>query len=207
MIRYLPILLMCSCSFFGIQNEETPKYKVLKSEGAYEIRAYDSYIIAKTTVEGNYKEASSKAFRILAGYIFGKNKKNESLNMTSPVQIKKSSVKLNMTAPVQISEKKSGFYSMSFVMPRKYTLDSLPKPLDESITFEQVETKIIATYTYSWFATDKRNKQKAKLLQNWIKAQTKYKAKSSFTYAGYNPPWTIPFLRKNEVMIELEESL
>ena len=95
------LFFLSSCSFFGIQNEEGPKYRILKKDGDFEIREYEPYIIAKTTVKGTYEEASGKAFKILAGYIFGKNKNDKKIAMTSPVEVKaKNSKKIIIGASV-----------------------------------------------------------------------------------------------------------
>lgn len=202
-IMSLIILFSQSCSIFGIQNEESPRYKVISSEGNIEIREYESYIVAKTTVKGNFKESQSKAFRILASYIFGKNISDEKIPMTAPVQMEKSSQKIAMTSPVMMQQNNQ-FHSMTFSMPSKYTLEDLPKPIDKRITIEEVPKKLIASIQFSWFISDKRNKENAEILKNWIEKQKKFEIISEYSYAGYNPPWTIPFLRKNEVHFEIK---
>ncbi len=198
----LPIL-MTSCSFFGIQNGEGPKYEVLVKEGHFEIRKYESYIIAKTTVKGSFDDSSGEAFRILAGYIFGKNKGKMKIAMTSPVEVEQKSVKIAMTSPVEMSQAGDS-YTMAFSMPSQYTMETLPKALDNRIVFKQVESRIVASHRYSWFSSQKKNNKKAKKLREWLKKNSQYKASKDYTYAGYNPPWTIPFLRRNEVHIELQ---
>jgi len=202
-ISLLLPLLITSCSFIGIQSEEGPKYKVLKKESQFEIRQYEPYIVAKTTVRGDFKESTRKAFRILAGYIFGKNKGEKKISMTSPVEIESSSSKIPMTSPVEMSYS-DGNYTMAFSMPSKYSIDTLPKPLDERIKFEEIPQKIIASHQYSWLSSKKRNDKKAEELRKWLKKQTNYKVLSNYRYAGYNPPWTIPFFRRNEVHILIE---
>jgi hypothetical protein len=197
-------VLATSCSLVGIQNEEGPKYKVIKNEGNFEIREYSSYIVAKTTIKGDYKNSSGKAFRILAGYIFGKNKTKQKIAMTSPVEVQESSTKIAMTSPVLMDEK-SGTFTMSFSMPSKYKLEDLPKPLDGSISFETVPKKIVAASRFSWFSGEEKRNKKVKELKAWIAKYPNYKPQETYTYAGYNPPWTIPFFRRNEVMVEVRE--
>jgi hypothetical protein len=199
----LSLLASTSCSLFGKQSEEGPQYKVLKKDGDYEIRKYESYIIAKTTVAGTYKEATSQGFRILANYIFGGNKSQKKISMTSPVQMQKDdSEKIAMTTPVQMQKQKSG-YTMTFFMPSEYKMKELPVPNDKRIEFEEVSSKIIASYQYTWYASEEKNSQNEKKLRRWLKKFKKYQAAPEFSSAGYNPPWTIPFFRRNEVHIEL----
>lgn len=198
------LFFLSSCSFFGIQNEEGPKYRILKKDGDFEIREYEPYIIAKTTVKGTYEEASGKAFKILAGYIFGKNKNDKKIAMTSPVEVKaKNSKKIAMTAPVEMrSEGKS--FTMAFSMPSKYTMKDLPRPEDDRVAFEKINSKIVAVHRFTWFLSEKRSEKKALELRKWLEQFKTYKTKKGYTFAGYNPPWTIPFLRRNEVFVELE---
>lgn len=197
-------VFMSSCSFFGIQNEEGPEYKILHKEGKFEVREYKPYIVAKTTVHGKFDKSSGKAFRILAGYIFGKNKKSSKISMTNPVEIEKKSTTIAMTSPVEMSQN-GDKYSMKFSMPSKYNnLEDLPEPLDDRIIFEKVESRLMATHQFSWLSSQEKNDQKAKELSEWLKKYKQYEISGQYSYAGYNPPWTIPFLRRNEVHIKLK---
>lgn len=197
------LLPLTSCSLFGIQNEESPKYKILHKEDQFEIREYSSYIVAKTTVKADFDDASGKAFRILAGYIFGKNEGDQKISMTSPVEMNSKSEKIAMTSPVQM-QKNAKSYTMAFSMPSKYTMETLPKPLDKRIIFEKVEAKLIASHEFSWLSSQEKNDKKAAELKDWMKKFSEYRINSTYSYAGYNPPWTIPFLRRNEVHFELK---
>jgi len=127
-------ILSFGCSVFGVRTEETPKYEVLQSEGNKEIRSYSSYIVAMTKVKGEFKEAQSEAFRILAGYIFGKNEKKQKLSMTAPVVQGKSveSERLAMMAPVVQSSTAEG-WTMTFIMPSEYKMEDLPEPKDKRV--------------------------------------------------------------------------
>jgi len=204
LIALLSLLNFSSCSLIGIQNEEGPKYKVLDRQANFEIRKYRPYIVAETSVEGDYDESSGDAFRILAGYIFGKNKGNNKLSMTSPVESKKETSKIAMTSPVTMNQSGNKF-TMSFSMPSKYTLKQLPEPLDSRIKFREIKEKLVAVHRFSWLSSKDKNDKKAKELREWLKKSDKYTYKSTYSYAGYNPPWTIPFLRRNEVLILLQE--
>ncbi len=204
MTALFTLLSFSSCSVFGIQNEESPKYKVLEKKGEFEIREYSPYIIAKITVKGDYDESSGQAFKILAGYIFGKNKGENKISMTSPVLMKNEPQKIAMTSPVVMNQTEDSF-SMTFSMPSKYTLENLPEPLDNRIKFEKVEAQIIASHRFSWFSSKKKNRKKAKELRDWLTNFKNYKANEGHSFAGYNPPWTLPFLKRNEVHIRLSK--
>lgn len=195
---------LAGCSLFGIQSEESPKYKVIVKEGNFEIREYSSYIVAKTTVQGDYKNSSGDAFRILAGYIFGKNKSKQSISMTAPVEMKNESTSIAMTSPVEMQQNQNSF-TMTFSMPSKYSLETLPEPLDKRIEFAVVPSKIVASHEYTWLLSKERNEKKQKELREWLKKFSEYTAEDNYSYAGYNPPWTIPFLRRNEVHIILNK--
>ena len=194
-----------SCSVFGIRNYETPKYEVIFKEGNKEIRYYESYIAAKTSVKGEFKEAQGAAFRILAGYIFGDNEKKQKISMPAPVVQKPAaeSEKLPMTAPVIQSPSNEGWV-MTFMMPSAYKMDDLPTPTDKRVSFEKVNAKYCAALRYTWFGNKKRNERKANELQEWLEGLKGYEPISSPMYAGYDPPWTLPFFRRNEMIIDIQ---
>jgi hypothetical protein len=197
-------LLAAGCSLFGVGSEEQPNYKILAKEDNKEIRQYDSYIIAKTTISGSFKDAQSKGFRILAGYIFGKNKSQQKIAMTAPVVQKSESEKISMTAPVVISPNENKTWTMTFSMPSKFTLETLPVPTDERVKIEKVEGKLVAALTFSGFWSESINSNKGQELTHWMKDYKEYQLSSAPMFAGYNPPWTLPFLRRNEMLIELK---
>ncbi len=202
------LLLTTGCSIFGIQSEESPTYSIVHKDQKYEIRDYSSYIIAKTTVKANFKDASKVGFKILAGYIFGDNTANQKLSETSPTlnSQKVESTKIPMTAPVTMTSQGSNEWTMSFSMPRKYNLASLPKPNDRRISLETVPKKLFAAISYSGSFSVNNNSKQAEILKSWIINKTDYEIKSQATYAGYNPPWTIPVFKKNEVLIEVSKN-
>jgi len=194
-----------ACSLFGVHSEENPKYEVLQKTEAVEVRRYSSYLVAKTSVKGEFKEAQSQAFRILAGYIFGANQKKEKVSMTSPVfqgSGESGSEKISMTAPVMQSLR-GDEWTMSFMMPSKYQLADLPSPEDKRIQFAEVPPKIFAVIQFSGLGRKSQIDEKILELEGWLKSQPKWKAQAAPVYAGYDPPWTLPPFRRNEVMIEV----
>ena len=195
-------LLNAGCGVFGIRTEETPKYSVVQSDGPIEVREYSESIVAKTKTRGSWKESQNTAFRILAGYIFGSNESKQKIAMTAPVTQAPSSEKIAMTAPVtQIKD--GDEWVMTFTMPSQYTLDTLPKPKDSRVQFEIVPRHKIAALRYTGFWSEERNAEKAQELVTWISKQPGLKVIGAPRFAGYDPPWTLPFFRRNEIMIDV----
>lgn len=203
-IMIFSLLLNSACSVVGISTTEEPEYKVIKSDGDKEVREYEPYIIAQTEVSGDMEEAGNTGFKRLAAYIFAKNRDGDKIEMTAPVTQKNKREKIEMTAPVmQKKNPNEGSYFVSFIMPKKYTLDTLPPTKDDRIEFIKVPKRFVAAIEYTWYRTEKKNKEKAAVLKAWVNSLDDFQIDSEYFSAGYNPPWTIPFLRRNEVMFEL----
>jgi hypothetical protein len=199
--------LLSACSIFGINDTEQLSYKVIITEKNKEIRSYDSFIKAQISLSGTMTDNRSDSFKILAGYIFGKNVKKSKISMTSPVVTKEGkgeSEEISMTSPVVMKEANNESV-MFFKMPSKYTLETLPKPEDKRITISEEQSKTYAVITYSGSWDKVVFESKKKELIAWINANDSYRAVSVAKYAGYNPPWTLPWFRKNEVLIEIEK--
>lgn len=200
-ILIIGIALWTAWSYYASQAIQLG-YKVIEKKEKYEIRQYDPYIAMQVEVVGNDKEdALNAGFRILANYIFGGNISNNSIAMTAPVMSKKNE-SIAMTAPVL--EKKSGEKTIvTFTAPPQYTLETLPKPIDENIKFTQIESKKIAAYKFSWYYSQKRiEKMKKEFLE--ILNQEGQTIKGEPSFAGYNGPGTIPFMVRNEILVEIE---
>ncbi len=184
---------------------EEPEYRVLAERDDYEIRAYESYLVAETTVEGDYGESGGKGFRILAGYIFGDNQAAERMAMTAPVtRAPAESVKMSMTVPV-ISERvaEAQRYRYQFVMERKYTLETLPVPEDDRVTIREIPARTMAVHRYSgrWTASN-FEKHTAILLR--VLEGDGIEIVGTPQSAAYNAPFMPPFLRRNEILVEID---
>ena len=179
---------------------ETPKYEVIKSYKNIEIRQYPSVIVAEVSNSGQRDKAANESFMILFDYIRGKNIPNEKISMTVPVV--QEGEKISMTVPVeQIQENNN--WKLSFVLPSKYTLETVPKPKDARIKIYKKEDskKIVIRFSgLSSTANLSKNKQK---LDKYIK-ENNIKVKNGAIYAFYNAPFTLPFLRRNEIMYLIE---
>lgn len=235
LVIIIGILAMWSGVTYYFQHTiDQPKYTVLQQNKNYEIRQYDSYIIAQTQVQGDYRQAASQGFRILADYIFGNNTKQSQIKMTAPVNITdsesiemtvpvtiKESEKINMTAPVTISESENiqmtapvtiseqtkesteSSYIVSFVMPFDYTLQTLPKPNNPQVEIKTQPARKVAALKFSWYAGANRVESKKQELLNLLK-QDQLSTISHPEYAGYDAPLSAPWLRRNEIIIELQ---
>ncbi len=192
-------LLCCSCVTVGI---EKAKYQVIEKEGKFQLRQYKTQIVAETVVESDFDEAGNMAFRRLFNYISGENRKKESIAMTAPVNQKSSSEKIAMTAPVN-QQQSEGNYIVSFLMPSKYTMETLPEPLDSSVRLRQIPARKVAVIRYSGSWSRKKYEAKKALLEEFIKKKG-LKITGQDIFARYDPPFQIPFLRRNEVLFEVE---
>jgi len=180
---------------------EEAKYKVLQKDNSFEIRDYAPHILAETIVEGDLEGAGNKAFNRLFRYISGNNRSRKKVAMTAPVSQRLMGEKIKMTAPVgqrRVQEK----WSVSFMMPASYTLETLPEPEDPNITLRQVPARRMASVRYSGFWSEKRYlKYKSKLV-SWIRERG-LSIVGEAIWARYNPPFTPWFLRRNEILIPI----
>lgn len=193
---------------------EEPKYIVLEKSEPFEVRSYAPLIVAEVRVEGDLDTASNQGFRLIAAYIFGKNKVSETIAMTAPVGIESSdqnkSAKIAMTAPVTIEGAKpadrgaSNQWTVSFVMPSEYTLATLPRPINPQVLIREVPAEKRAVIRFSGFYNEDKVQEKTRELQNWMKSKN-FQAIGEPQFARYNPPWTLPFMRRNEVIIPVQD--
>lgn len=193
---------------------EEPKYQVVLSEGDVEIRHYAPMLIAETVVEGDMDEASNKGFRRIADYIFGNNQTSDAgqpskVAMTAPVTLEPQSAKIAMTAPVtvepqsaQTDVRAAHVWRIHFVMPSQYTMDTIPKPKNDAVTLREVPGKHMVVLKYSGFNTMSRVQQKTDETLAWARAKS-LKLLGKPQLSRYDPPWTLPMFRRNEIMLEI----
>lgn len=203
MILWISILFMFSNTAMAI---EEPKFTLLEKEEAFELRAYEPKIIAEVFVDGDMNDASSKGFKLIADYIFGNNRaqsgKSEKINMTAPVAVKASAEKISMTAPVGLQQSNSG-WRVYFVMPSQYTLQTLPKPNNPLVIIRGIPGQKFAVIRFTGLVGQEKMTVKQAELNRWI-THKNFNALSNPELARYNPPWTLPFLRRNELMVEVD---
>ena len=168
---------------------ETPKYSVMKRQNEFEIRQYPSYIQAEVAVDANqYKSAIERGFNVLAGYIFGNNVSKQKIDMTVPVQTSHSE-KISMTKPVTVTGASS--FTVAFIMPSSYSLETLPQPKDSRVNFKHVPPCSMAAIRFSgFFQQDVIQKNKQRLSQ-WLHALG-IERKVILSWLD-NPPWVPGF--------------
>jgi hypothetical protein len=185
-----------------MSDVEKPDYKVLQSEHNIEIRLYEPMIIAEVDVEGKREDAVRDGFRLIADYIFGNNKVQRDISMTAPVQ-QQESQKIAMTAPVQ-QQSTGRSWQISFVMPSKYSIESLPEPNNDRVQLKKILSKKFIVIKFSGTNSNKNLAEHEKQLMSYIEDK-QFKIIGSPKYAFYSPPWTLPFMRRNEVMLEINK--
>jgi DNA gyrase inhibitor GyrI len=186
-----------------VSNVQQPKYQVVESSGNIEIRDYPPQIVAEAEVAGDRRDAIRKGFRIIADYIFGNNTSAQKVPMTAPVT-QQGSEKIAMTAPVT-QQGDGNIWRVRFVMPSSYTIETLPKPNNPAVKLKEIGGRRYAVIRFSGMAGEDNLKRRTEELNAFISAKN-LTPLSAPTYAFYNPPWTLPFLRRNEVMVEIHAS-
>jgi hypothetical protein len=188
---------------------EEPKFELLHQEDNFEVRRYAPLIVAETVVDGDMDSATSSGFKLIANYIFGNN---ERIAMTAPVvaEPQGSAEKIAMTVPVSIEPQDAEATRMAgaqrwrihFVMPSQYTLATLPKPLNPQVQLRELPAKTFASLRYSGTSSERVTQEKTDQLLGWLKAKG-VETIGQPQLARYNPPWTLPFWRRNEILQEI----
>lgn len=177
---------------------EEPKFTLIEKDGPFEIRLYAPKMIAEVSITGNLKDSSNKGFRLIANYIFGNNTDssgtNKKISMTAPVVMR--------AEPKRAQESKKRWI-MYFVMPSQYTRSTIPRPNNPNVILRDVGEKKLAVLRFSGLVNEEKIAGKAKKLREWVDT-IKMNPLSPPELARYNPPWTLPFLRRNEVLMEIE---
>ena len=171
---------------FAEEKYKEPQYNVLEKDGSIEIREYSEYVVAKTSINKNFDSTENNMFRTLASYIFGNNHDNAKIPMTAPV--------------TTISNDNS--FEMIFYMLDADNVNELPTTDIKNITFERFKLGKCAVISFSWFTSEDRISKHKKKLDQFI-SDNNYEVISSYMVNRYDPPWTLPFLRRNEVLVKI----
>ena len=193
-------------STFGVNmGTEQPRYDVLERIGNnIEIRQYGPWVFAETTIDiSKSDDERGGAFRLIAGYIFGANKTRDKVAMTSLVEINSPGTKIAATSPVEVNNSGSGLI-MRFLMPSKYSIDRLPEPSDPRVKLKQMPSTTVAALRFSGSTGDPAVSTRTAELVSALQS-SKWKTAGPATAFFYNPPWTMPFLRTNEVVIPVSQ--
>lgn len=179
---------------------DEPKYAVIQQDQTIEVRQYPPMIIAEVTMSGERYAAINAGFRVLADYIFGNNHAKQKIAMTAPVM--QQGRKIAMTAPV-MQQEKAGKWVIRFVMPDEYTMATIPQPNNKAVTLHQVPGKRLAVIRFSGSNSDSLMQEKLQALKAYC-ASHHLHVTGEPIMAFYNPPWILPFLRRNEIMLPVD---
>jgi len=178
---------------------EEPAFKFVLREGAFEVRDYPALVVAEVTVRGDQKEAAGRGFRVLADYIFGGNKRRQSIAMTAPVAQAPTSEKIAMTAPVTQTQN-ANEWVVRFTMPSAYSMETLPEPNDPKVRLRVLPPSRFAVLRFSGLAREDDVAAKTAELEK-LTGIHDLRATGRASLAQYDPPWTPWFMRRNEVMM------
>ena len=182
-------------------DTEEPRFTVIERIGEIELRQYGTRLAADVVVEGDEEDARNKGFRLLADYIFGNNTAKSSIAMTAPVAQQASrNEKIDMTAPVAQARGPGNTWRVRFFMPSKYTLQTLPKPNNPAVQIVEVTGEIMAVLQFSNSRSAERIAEKTSELIRGLE-KTRWAATGAAVTWLYDPPWTLPFFRRNEVAV------
>ena len=193
--------LALTCASYGApaMATEEPKFTAHLTEGAFELRQYAPFLVAETAVAGDMEAASNQGFRAIADFIFGNNQ--------APGQ--SGSAKIAMTAPVTVEPRAADTpmreaqdWRVQFVMPSQYTMATIPKPKNSAVTLREVPAKVFAVHAYTGFNSLSNVQNKTSELMEWA-AKKNMKPLGSPQLSRYDPPWTLPMFRRNEIMVEV----
>jgi len=205
MLAIAAVLIQSGCSVFGIRSTEEASYVVLDDQDEFQLREYAGLVIVETTVKAEFGKAGKEAFGRLFGYISGENRATQKIAMTAPVMVDEekgtSGESIDMTAPVIAGEATDG-WRYAFVLPKSYTMDNAPMPTNPKVRLVEVQPKMVAVLHYSGLLNEDNFRENSARLLRWI-SENQLETLSLPRVAGYDPPWTIPFLRRNEVMIDV----
>ena len=201
------LLLITSLTFIAAMPAhaiDEPAYTVVQTTDVFEVRQYAPYLVAEVVVPGPVSEAGNQGFSLLGGYIFGKNKGERKLEMTAPVTqtpVAAPPVKLEMTAPVTQAATPGGFL-VQFVMPKGYTLATLPEPLDTRVKLREVPGNRVAVIRFSGSWSQSLYNEKLELLKTAL-ATANIATQGEPVSSRYNSPFSLPFMRRNEIWLNL----
>lgn len=201
LIATAAILVLCAGLSGTIMSlVEQPAYTVVRSFEDMEVRDYPPMIVAEVEVSGERKEAINAGFRQIADYIFGNNSPARKIPMTAPVT-QQAGEKVAMTAPVS-QQAAGGIWKVRFVMPSGYTLETLPTPNNAAVKLVAVRAERFAAIRFSGLAGDETIARYKQRLFDRL-AEQALKSEGEAVMAFYNPPWTLPFLRRNEILVKI----
>ncbi|MEL7030738.1 MAG: heme-binding protein [Pseudomonadota bacterium] len=201
-MRFILLTLVAIALSLSAKATEEPPHQTLVKEGKFELRQYEPTLVAEVEITGDMRRAGNSGFRPLADFIFGNNTARSKIEMTAPVTRVKSE-KIEMTAPVTRTMTDSDAWTVAFVMPSEWTMETLPVPTNPDITIREVPGELMATIQFSGIGREQTFETKQIALETWI-ADQGFEIIGPPRYAGYDAPWVPGPFRRNEVMIPVQ---
>lgn len=195
------ILTMTGQSTMSYAETEEPEYELIVQEESFEIRQYADRIIAEVEVTGSSPQAANRGFRVLADFIFGNNTRSSEIAMTAPVTQERSA-KIAMTAPVTQEATDEDTWRMTFTMPAKWTMETLPTPNNPEVRLRALPPELLAAVRFNGRGRGKKEARKEAELRDWAVGQG-YVVTGAMMAAYYDPPWVLPLFRRNEVLLPI----
>jgi len=216
LVGMVTAMSVAACSVVGGKAAEEPAFRVVIEDGDFQVRDYDAYAVAEVVVPRDFDGTSRVGFRWLVRYISGANEGKRKIEMTAPVELQPRGEKIAMTAPVLLSpggdsgeangRRLAGDdirnWSMAFVLPEGYTKETAPVPTNAMVKIRDVAPRRAASVRFSGLLRDKAAEEHRRKLAAWLDERG-LEHEGDWWVAGYNPPWTIPQLRRNEVLVSL----
>jgi len=207
---------VAACSVVGGKAAEEPAHRVVIEDGDFQVREYDAYAVAEVVVPRAFDSASRVGFSWLVRYISGANQGKEKIQMIAPVELAPRGEKIEMIAPVVLSPADDSgagngskladdgirAWTMGFVLPEGYTAENAPAPTNPMVKIRDVGPRRVASVRFGGLWRDRAAEENRRKLVAWLDAR-ELEHKGDWRVAGYNPPWTIPQLRRNEVLVTL----
>ncbi|WP_421791974.1 SOUL family heme-binding protein [Hyphobacterium sp.] len=202
-MRFIALFAALIVSSAAMAAEE-PAFTSVARDGNIEVRDYASMIVAEVQVRGSRGRASSAGFRPLADFIFGNNAPRQEIDMTAPVTTTRGQ-EIAMTAPVTSTEATDGIWTVGFVMPSEYTMETLPEPNNPAVQLREVPGRRMVVIEFNGARTSDRLDTHLNELESWLAAQG-YEAVGEAEYASYSAPWVPTPFKRHEIMIEVVPS-
>lgn len=199
--------LLAGCSVFGVRSGyEQPPYELVEEIGdAVEVRRYGARVAAESRVEAaDRDEGMDDAFMLLFDYITGANQTGASIAMTAPVETSRTSEEIAMTVPVESARNEDGTLYMRFFLPAEYDAQTAPEPVDPNVGIVALPEQTFATLRFTGFGGESTVAEKKRELLAAL-GGTAWRPTAEPVALFYDPPWTVPFLRRNEVAVAVEQ--
>lgn len=196
--------LISGCGVLGQRTGEEALFSTLAVDENFELRLYEPLIIAQTASEGSYLSATRAGYQRLTDYVSGNNLAAQTVSVNSPITLVAGAKtpKIELTVPYY-EEYLDDTWLTSVAMPESYSLLTLPKPVDERITFKVLPRIKVAVISYMGYRSERMISKKVSLLTEWLRQQ-KLTATSPARSVIYDSPWTAPMLRRHEIHVNVE---